>query len=71
MSEGFESHEVPGVGEVLSRRGTSTSSLAGAAHYWSKKYATARKDGWRDGFISACVTIALAAMVAASVLHYL
>jgi len=38
QSQEFESFEVPGVGEVRARAGTSTVELAGAVKYWHDKY---------------------------------
>lgn len=71
MSEGYETNEVPGVGEIRARKGTSTSELAGAAHYWSSKYAAAHKDGWRAGFFTACVFLGTLALAASAAIHYL
>ena len=41
--------ELPGVGEIRARPGTSTMELAGAASFWAKKYKSARKDGFVAG----------------------
>lgn len=51
--------ELPGIGEVRAREGTSTAELAGAVKYWHDKYQSARKSGFIDGailtaFISIC-----------------
>ena len=51
-----ESIELPGVGELRGRPGTSTMALAGAAKFWHDKYQRARK----DGFIAASIIIAVA-----------
>jgi len=41
----LETVEVPGVGEVRGKPGTSTIELAGAASYWYKRWKTAHIDG--------------------------
>lgn len=46
MSEpSYESVELPGVGELHGRKGTSTMELAGIGKYWHDKYQSARTDG--------------------------
>jgi hypothetical protein len=53
----YEVAEVPGVGEIRARRGTSTLELAGGMKYWHDKYQSARMDGFIGG-------VSLSAMVA-------
>lgn len=38
--EVYESFEIPGVGELKARKGTSTAELAGAVKYWHDRYNT-------------------------------
>ncbi len=46
MSEAqYENIEIPGVGDIRARKGTSTLELAGAAKHWYDRYQTARIDG--------------------------
>ena len=62
-----ESIELPGVGELRGRPGTSTMALAGAAKFWHDKYQSARRDyqsARRDGFIAASILIAVAEVAA-------
>ncbi len=59
------SFDLPGVGELKARPGTSTAELAGMASFWHKKSKTA----WRDGFISACVILGLAGIAAGAAIH--
>lgn len=47
----LETVEVPGVGEVRGRPGTSTIELAGAASYWHKRWKTAYVDGAAAGIL--------------------
>lgn len=47
--ENYETIELPGVGEVRARPGTSTLELAGAAKYWHDKCQSARHDGALGG----------------------
>ncbi len=50
MSESsYENVELPGVGEIRARAGTSTIELAGAAKHWYDKCQTARIDGFIAG----------------------
>jgi len=63
--EDFVTNEIPGVGEIRARRGTSTAELAGAASFWHKKY----QHAWRDGFMSACVVLGLAGIAAGAAIH--
>lgn len=51
-------NEVPGVGTLRARAGTSVAELAGAVSFWHKKAETA----WKDGFL----TCLLCSVVAAS-----
>lgn len=48
-SKDYETIEVPGVGELRARPGTSTLELAGAAKFWHDKYQSARFDGFIGG----------------------
>lgn len=61
-----ESIELPGVGELRGRPGTSTMELAGAASFWYKKYQSARK----DGFIAAVTVIAALELLGGIIYHY-
>lgn len=38
--EAYESFEIPGVGELRARQGTSNFELAGAVKYWHDRYQT-------------------------------
>jgi len=58
--------ELPGVGEIRGRPGTSTMALAGAAKFWHDKYQSARK----DGFIAAVSLIAAFEVFAGIIYHY-
>lgn len=46
----LESFDIPAVGEVKARPGTSTHELAGAVKYWHDKSKTASRDGFIRGF---------------------
>lgn len=61
--ESYETIEVPGVGELRARVGTSTLELAGAAKFWHDKYQSARADGFIGG-VSISAMFALFAGVA-------
>jgi hypothetical protein len=73
-----KSYEVPGVGELMARPGTSTAELAGAASFWYKKYQTAYSDGaesarskaLKDGFIAATTLIAALEFAAFLIYHW-
>lgn len=65
MPEAYETNDIPGIGEVRARRGTSTSELAGAAAFWAAKYKTA----WRDGFLSACIVLGFAGIAAGATIY--
>ena len=45
----YENIDLPGIGEVRARRGTSTVELAGAVKYWHDKYITAHRSGFLRG----------------------
>lgn len=60
-------NDIPGVGEVRARAGTSTAELAGAAKFWHDKYQTA----WRDGALAASLVIGLAGIIAGAAIHLL
>lgn len=59
--------DLPGVGEIKGRPGTSTMQLAGAAKFWYVKYQSARK----DGFIAATSLIITLEVVIGIAYHYL
>jgi hypothetical protein len=61
----YESLELPGVGEIRARPGTSTLELAGAAKFWHDKYKSARL----DGFIGGVSISAMAALIVGAVLY--
>lgn len=63
----YETIDVPAVGEVRARVGTSTLELAGGIKYWHDKYRSARK----DGFIAASFLIITAEVVLGIIYHYL
>lgn len=48
-SKDYETIEVPGVGELRARPGTSTLELAGAVKVWHDRYQHARLDGFIGG----------------------
>jgi len=62
-NENYQSVEVPGVGELRGRPGTSTVELAGAVKFWHDKYTSARLDGFIGG-VSITAMLALFAGVA-------
>jgi hypothetical protein len=47
--ENREVVNLPAVGEIKGRPGTSTMELAGMASYWHKKFLSARKEGRIEG----------------------
>lgn len=50
MSEqNLETFDIPGIGELRARPGTSTAELAGAVKYWHDKAQSARWDGFIAG----------------------
>ena len=51
MNQEFETVDVPGVGELKARIGTSTLELAGAVKFWHDKYQSARLDGFIGGAV--------------------
>ncbi len=59
-SKEYESYDLPAVGEVRARSGTSTAELAGAVKVWYDRYQTARK----DGFIAGVSLLAMAELLA-------
>lgn len=65
--EEYVSNEVPGVGEVRARKGTSTVELAGAVSFWHSKYQEARK----DGFIAAITVMCIVESIAGVLYYYL
>ena len=67
-----ESVEVPGVGEIRARPGTSTMALAGAAAYWHKKAQGAYADGVSSGRVDGalCATVLIAVLETAIYLSY-
>jgi hypothetical protein len=67
VSDKMVKEEVPGVGDVLAREGTSTAMLIGAVSFWSKK----SKSSWRDGFLSATIFYACLTIAGVIVTHYL
>lgn len=67
MSDDYVNNEVPGLGDVRARVGTSTAELAGAAKFWHEK----SKVAWRNGFACAVSLCAAVAAIATYVLHTL
>lgn len=61
--ESYESVELPGVGEIRARKGTSTIELAGAAKYWYDKH----KSAFVDGFAGGAVAVLLLELLAGGV----
>jgi hypothetical protein len=51
LSDDYETHDLPGIGNVRARRGTSTVELAGAVKYWHDKCVSARRDGFLGGAV--------------------
>ena len=49
QNEEYQTIEVPGVGELRARVGTSTLELAGAVKVWHDKARSARVDGFISG----------------------
>lgn len=60
-----ESFDIPGIGEIRARKGTSTAELAGAAAFWHNKY----KSAWKDGFVTALLAIGTIGIAAGTVIH--
>ena len=58
--------DLPGVGEIRGRPGTSTMVLAGAAKFWHDKYQSAKL----DGAIAAVVIIAVFETLGAIAYHF-
>ncbi len=61
--EKYENIDVPGVGEVRGRVGTSTIELAGAVKFWHDKAKTAYVDGFATGSLIGVVCSALVVAV--------
>lgn len=61
-SNDYEAVEVPGVGELRARKGTSTLELAGAVKFWHDKYKSARL----DGFIAGASMVSLLGLLSAA-----
>lgn len=61
----YETIELPGVGDIRARPGTSTLELAGAAKFWHDKY----QDGRKDGFIAGASLLAMAELLAVCVYY--
>lgn len=62
--------EVPGVGEVKARRGTSTAELAGAVKYWHDRYQNEANTPFKTGFLSG-LTLSGFAFLLGHVVYYL
>jgi hypothetical protein len=60
-------HDIPGIGIVRAREGTSTAELAGAVKFWHDKCMSAR----RDGFIGGTVFTLLFTLCSFGVVHLL
>ena len=60
-------YELPGVGELRGRPGTSTMELAGMAAFWHGKFKTAK----RDGFIAGASVSAVLVTALNIAIHYL
>jgi len=63
----YETLELPGVGEIRARRGTSTLELAGAVKHWHDRAKTA----YIDGFVGGSVVTALVSIAGGLAYHYL
>ncbi len=66
-----EVFDIPGVGELPARAGTSTYELAGAVSVWHKKYLQAHKTGRIDGLIGGVLYTLLIESLIAGVYFYL
>ncbi len=74
-----ESFDIPGVGELRARPGTSTAELAGAVDYWHKKAKASYADGIsvgkivgrKDGAIAAISLVTALEVVIGIAYHYL
>jgi len=59
-----ETFDIPGVGELRARPGTSTAELAGAVKVWHDKYQVAHKTGFIDGAVGASAVIIIIEILA-------
>ena len=59
----YANYDLPGVGELRARRGTSTAELAGMAKHWHDK----AKSAYIDGFAAGGVFMLLVSAVGASI----
>lgn len=66
-SQEYENIDLPGVGEIRGRQGTSTIELAGAVKYWHDKCQSART----DGAIGGITLVLMADLLAAGLYFYL
>jgi hypothetical protein len=66
-----ESFEIPGVGELRARPGTSTAELAGAVKVWHDKYQTAHTSGFIDGAVGVGALIFFVELLATGLYFYL
>jgi hypothetical protein len=67
VSRDYETVDVPAVGEIRARAGTSTIELAGAVKVWHDKYQTA----YFHGFVRGAFAIAALDLVAALLYYFL
>jgi hypothetical protein len=66
-----ETFDIPGVGELRARPGTSTAELAGAVKVWHDKYQKAHQSGRIDGAIAASGLIFIVELLATGLYFYL
>lgn len=66
-NEDFDTIDLPAVGEIRARRGTSTIELAGAAKHWHTKWKTA----WIDGVVTGGLLSFGVSVIAALIYYYL
>lgn len=63
----FETFEIPGVGELKARQGTSTAELAGAVKYWHDRYQTEVVSVRQAAFIAGGVLASLVYLIGSSI----
>lgn len=66
-----EVFDIPGVGELPARKGTSTYELAGAVKVWHDKYQKAHKSGVIDGAVGGIALILLVELLGFATYYFL
>ncbi len=66
-SNKYDAFELPGIGDITAREGTSTHELAGAVKFWHDKAKTA----YIDGFAAGGILTAIFSIVAGATYYYI